>query len=296
MEHCHRTGIAVPQLGDLTFRERLAAMNLIISWLLAQPDVPCPTETPLHTAISSKFDAVCDALIHCDRSLVNSLDARGKTPLHVCASLPGRMHTGLATRYIRALVEAGADVNAQDAEGRTPLHELVHSLSVSTPAYGLVRNRRQTRSLGSVREVLDCLLRFGADIYAKDRSGESVLEAAFVRELDYMELALRANWVFEKICRVELNAVAEGKVGGVWGMLPEEVVMRIVRYLSPMDTVCGLGATCRGLRKIVVSKHVWLGYSLDYSLAAVRGVVRRRGGNANQGEGRGRGSGSGGQH
>lgn len=178
------------------------------------------------------------------------------------------------------LVNAGADVNARDFEGRTPMHDLVAALNVSMPAYGLVRRRRQSRSLGSVMPTVNELLVLGADVYAEDAQGNSPMDVALASGVDYLLLTLRANWVYERICESEYAARGEGSdrlVKGLWGTLPDDVVMKVFRFLSPKDVVTGIGATCHALRRCAVSKHLWNHYTTNYSMAVVRESLRRRG-------------------
>lgn len=186
-------------------------------------------------------------------------------------------------RYIRMLVNAGVDVNAKDVEGKTPLHDLVASLKVTAPAYGLVRRRRLTRSLVSVMPTVNELLINGADVYAKDARGDSPMDVALISGVDYLVLTLRANWVYECICESEYAARAErddgvcARVHGLWGTLPDDVVMRIMKFLSPKDVVGGIGATCHALRRVAVSKHLWNHYTTNYSMAVIRESLWRQG-------------------
>lgn len=258
-------------------------MSLILVWLLSVPGVPAPRRAPLHTAVSCKFDAVCAALLERHPHLASSTDARGKTPLHVACAMPSQMLPAHAVRYIRMLVKAGADVNARDLEGRTPMYDLVAALNVSTPAYGLVRRRRQMRSLVSVMPTVNELLVCGADVYAEDTQGNSPMDVALSSGVDYLVLTLRANWVYEQICeseyarRVACGEGSDRQVKGMWGTLPDDVVMKILRFLSPKDVVTGIGATCHALRRIAVSKHLWSYYTTNYSMAVVRESLWRRG-------------------
>lgn len=268
-------------MGDFTFRERLSSMSLILVWLLSVPGVPPPKNSPLHTAISCKFDAVCAALLKKYPVLATSTDARGKTPLHIACGMSSQMSPAHTAAYIRLLIAVGADVNAADVERRTPLHDLVASLNVAAPAYGLVRRRRLLTSLSSVLPTLNEMLINGADMYLRDASGDSAMDVALAGGTDYLVMAIRANWLYERICESEYAArvsadQGSGRIAGLWGTLPEEVVMKILRKLSPKDAVGGIGATCHGLRRIAMSKHVWFRYTTNYSMAVIRESLRKR--------------------
>lgn len=282
IQHCQRTGIATSSnMGDFTFRERLSSMSLILVWLLSVPGVPPPNHTPLHTAVSCKFDAVCTALLNKHPSLATSTDARGKTPLHIACGMSSQMSPTHTVAYIRMLIRMGADINATDVEGRTPLHDLVTSLNVAAPAYGLVRRRRLMTSLSSVLPTLNEMLTNGADLHAPDSKGDSAMDVALACGVDYLVMAMRADWVYGRICETEYakGACQDDRVRsvrGMWGTLPEDVVLRILRFLSPKDVVSGIGATCHGLRRVAVSKHLWVRYTTDYSMAAIRESLRRR--------------------
>lgn len=63
-------------------------------------------------------------------------------------------------------------------------------------------------------------------------------------------------------------------VAGLWGLLPDEVVLRIFAFLSPKDVVRGVGATCHALRRIAVSRDLWVSYTSVSCLNAVRTCLR----------------------
>lgn len=283
IEHCQRTGSTIQELGYLTFRERLAAMDVIVTWLLQHPETPQPVHAPLHIALSCRYEVSFAKLLELYPTLVHSLDARGKTPLHVCCALPERLPPSQAARYVRMLADAGANMDAQDADGRTALHDLVSALNVSTPAYGLVRRRQQARSLMSVLPIVNELLTNGASIFVEDARGDTPLDVALASGVDYVVFTMQANWVFEQICGAGLaRQYLEGDkqrsfTGGPWDMLPEDIVLRIFRLLSPREVVTGVGATCHALRRIAVSKHLWSRYTSEYTMAVVRMSLRRRG-------------------
>lgn len=180
-----------------------------------------------------------------------------------------------------ALVKAGADVNAKDAAGLTPLHQLVYSLARAAPPNALGRRRRAVPSLTAVQPVMDQLLIGGANIYQPDAHGRSPVVLAVMTGVDYVVFALRADWVFQNVCESPMAVRyacgwSKGRVGGVWGLLPDEVVARIFSLLSPKDVVEGVGATCHGLRRIAVSRDLWTAYTSDHCMDTVRKFLQNR--------------------
>lgn len=279
LEHCRRTGISFSKAGDLTLRERLTAMNLIISWLLSQPDVVPPTRNPLQVALLCNFHTVAGKLLQNDPSMARSVDGRGKTPLHVCCLISNRFSQSQSTDMIRLLMRAGADVNAMDSEGRTPLHDLVSSLAQSTPAYGLVRRRRQRHSaLASSVNVVDELIFSGADLYAEDNRGITPMNEALSSGIDYLVFAERANRLHDYMCDSSFGKQSSqdySGITGLFGLLPFDAVIHVLHNLSPRDIATGISATCVGLRRMAVSKHLWNHMKMEECLSSVReGVLR----------------------
>lgn len=279
LQHCHRTGIAVPHLGELTFRERLAAMDIMIVWMLDQDGVPLPREAPLHTAVQCELDGVVQRLVAMEGGRwARVVDGRGKSALHVVAGLVQRMPGERGVRYVSSLCRGGGEANATDMEGRTAMHELVGGVGGRVNLYGLVRRRAGIRGLAGVEAVVEELLKWGGDLYHRDRRGVSAIEMAVAKGLGYGVLVDRSNWIFENVVGGRWRAgSSDGNYAsmGMWRWLPEEVVWRIVGFLSPRDAVCGLGATCVGLRRTVVAKHAWLGYSRLSVMEEVRRVLRK---------------------
>lgn len=277
--HCRRTGTGVAQVGDLTFSERLSAMNVILRWLLNFPELEISEGTPLLTALFCRLDDVALSLLTRAPHLACVADERGKTPLHVVCKLPSAMPPTVAVRYIRLLTRLGASVRAQDMGGATPLHEILRAIRKPTAPYGLVRRRGSSLSLESVVPVIDTLLAHGASLITADGTDINVMISILRSGLDFIKLVQRASILRERLCGPIISqrwCACRLPVSGLWGLLPDDVVVKILSFLSPYDVFSGIGATCTALRAISTSKCLWsyLEWSrcvetMTYSLATV---------------------------
>lgn len=82
----------------------------------------------------------------------NARNDEGITPLHLAAY----------PEMVGLLVQRGADINARSVDGRTPL--IIHAAE------------------GERCDVMEVLLKLGADATARDKHGESALDIARARE------------------------------------------------------------------------------------------------------------------
>ncbi|PXF43802.1 hypothetical protein BWQ96_06423 [Gracilariopsis chorda] len=286
LEHCRRTGIALPHAEDLTFPRRLSSMKSIVVWLLLQPNVSLPKQTPLHTAVVCELTEAFEILLKRAPHLAASVDTRGRTPLHTVCAFAVYTSCDQVIRYISQLHAAGADFNACDRDGKTPLRSLLSALNESEPVYGLVRRRRSGNNLSSMVPVLDELLACGADIYHNDAKGSTAIELALISGLDYIVLAQRANLLRDRICRspsARNYASAAAHVSGNMACLSDDLLFKIFTYLSPKQVITGVGVTCVGLRRIAVSDELWRHLETARCLALLRSSLRRNLANSNSG-------------
>jgi ankyrin repeat protein len=118
--------------------------------------------TPLANAVIGGESSIVDLLLRFKVN-VNAPDTHGYTPLHHAA----QRHL---VAIVGALIAAGAEIDAKDSFGNTPLFRAVF----------------ESRGRG---EVLDALMRAGADQHAKNNSGVSPRElAASIANFDVSSL------------------------------------------------------------------------------------------------------------
>ncbi len=111
----------------------------------AKPHPGPIARTPLHYAALMGSEEAVDILLQHDSQQLQSRDCHGMTPLFLAAN-----HGHI--RVIEQLCLAGADVNAENRWHETPLF------------------------LASNQEVVEALLRFGADMTHRDWQGHTVIE------------------------------------------------------------------------------------------------------------------------
>ncbi|KAK0225144.1 hypothetical protein EDD85DRAFT_958882 [Armillaria nabsnona] len=96
----------------------------------------------------------------------NAQDVKGKTPLHILVE-KSRFFNNLV-RTANILLRCCLTVNACDYEGRTPLHILARE---GGPLCDRRRFPKEAASVG--HDILELLLRYGADVHAKDSKGST---------------------------------------------------------------------------------------------------------------------------
>jgi ankyrin repeat protein len=143
--------LSLRALGVLDSNAKLDAINI-------------QGKTPLLQAVECGHLPLVQLLL-ARGACVNQGDRHAFTPLMVACA---EGHTTI----VRLLIARGAEVNAITKESRfTPLFCAVHSIRM------VRRHEGYLRSKGSVR-LVECLLRHGADIAARDRQGNSILQYA----------------------------------------------------------------------------------------------------------------------
>ena len=280
-DHCRRTGggpVLTNIPGDLTFRSRLTIIPHILCFLISHPDAPRPSYKNLHDALTCDLGDVVALILKKRPELACVPDNRGKTPLHLATALAPRTNSTRVTSYVHLLASHGADVRAKDTLKRTPLHDLVDSLRLPPAIQGLSRRNRSDRSLAEYASVIDALLQHGADLYAEDNHHRTPVSAAFFSLGEYSVLAERSHNIKTAICDTNFakrlrNVNPSPKIIGPWGLLPEEVVMKILSNLSPKEVVTGIGATCKGLRRVAVHPCSWSHMDKEYCIIHVRQVA-----------------------
>jgi hypothetical protein len=144
---------AAAQSGDLSTVDLLLSKGADVNGNSGNSSDPDYSDTVLMAAArSGNADVIQEILeYHPD---VKSKDRAGRTALEFFVAQ--RKKSSSAGETIRALVEAGADVNAHDDQGHTPIFTACHNI-----------------------EALKPLVAVGADLNAKDRFGETPIMQCF---------------------------------------------------------------------------------------------------------------------
>ncbi|MBA3954978.1 ankyrin repeat domain-containing protein, partial [Candidatus Dependentiae bacterium] len=130
-----------------------------------------PHTTALHLAANNYHKAVVEVLLSNDIPLVDPVNERRQTPLHILMEkkISNKEHIDKALAIARLLINKGADINAQDSYKKTPLHYAVASGCL-------------------LKTVL--LLKAGADINVQDEYDETPFNLAIRRKNGEMVKAL----------------------------------------------------------------------------------------------------------
>jgi len=147
-------------LFDAVIRGDVEGVKL---WLEREvdPNVKVGGSTPLHVAAERGYVEIVELLLSRKwRVEVDARDGRGFTPLqYACFGLlhAGPVSVGRYRDVVVALLRRGADPDVRDEEGNTVLH--------------WAASRRHGW-------VVDLLVRYGADLYAKNKRGRTPLDVA----------------------------------------------------------------------------------------------------------------------
>lgn len=251
----------------------------------------------LHTALSCGLHHVVFALLEKAPSLGTTIK-NGKSSLHVICGMvkcKGDRDFSVSThangtsnncipddvvcRLIHKLCALGCDTRLKDNNHTTPLQELVISRRsrriVHIPSstqqqqqegYGLRRRQQQQNlsqsaaaaSLEAAGSVIETLVAHGTGL--KD------IQLKQITEQEITVLRQSVNNVREKVCGINImgkwNECNDGssKVSTVplWSSLPDEVIDKILSFLSPVEVVTGVAMTCQGLRAQMTRPSVWI--------------------------------------
>lgn len=140
-----------------------------------------PGNTPLHSAVRGGYRNIVGLVLGAGAD-VNATDYNSNVPLHMALTLDSN------SDILMMLLSAGADVNAKNSFGNTPLHLTVtlnreRSSAETLLEYGASLEFRNKSGNTALLEAIDrenseiaiLLLQRGADIFARNRVGESPL-------------------------------------------------------------------------------------------------------------------------
>ncbi|KAL4805762.1 ankyrin repeat-containing domain protein [Aspergillus unguis] len=147
--------------------------------------------TPLHMAAdsgkSNTIGLLLEMLEENERcAAVDQKDIHGRTPLHyACRS--GSLES------VRLLLDAGGDAAVVDNEQRTLLHacaEFEKSTEVPAPRHGFLASSAARGDEGRASDIVHILLRHGAGIMEKDKTGKTAIGIACDAKNEEIVMAL----------------------------------------------------------------------------------------------------------
>ena len=163
-------------------------------------------ETPLHYAATGDSKSVAKLLID-NGANVNARNKYGTTPIHSAARQ-------VSLSVLELLIANGADVNARDAKNNTPLHDAMavssffvartKNINIMPVINALLNHGAEVNAVGEtgntplhvaashgLEEVIDSLLKAGADETIVDSNGDRPEDSVFSLSDQYFGATLR---------------------------------------------------------------------------------------------------------